>query len=145
MAEAKKRKTADLVYIDIGKVKFRNDDGTPRDEQEYLIVYEEEARFMRATYKKEAPKPITIVTKKGKTYTKEISGSRGGNKFRFGYVDKIIAVGKRKKTKLKWVTFYIPSGAKLSSYIEAAIKKIGNKPIRLMTPSKKSCQLLSVK
>jgi hypothetical protein len=144
MAEAKK-KEKNMVFIDIGKVSFFKPNAAAELEQEYLIVPEAAAKFLKASYKKLPPSPITVRPKRGKPYTKEISSNRSGARYKFGYVDKIITVGTKKKVKMKWISFYIPNGAKLRSYLEAALKKIGNKPIRLKTPANKTCQIASVK
>lgn len=147
MATTKKKSTV-KAFIDIGKVAMLQNDGKYKDEQEYVVIAEDLAKYIGASYTVKAPPPITV-TRGTKTFTKEVSVNTSGRPYKLGYVDKVTSTGKGRAKKVsvkyKWITIHIPQGAKLRTYINALMTKAKKKPIKLMTPNNVTTRLFDTK
>jgi hypothetical protein len=138
-------KTKDIVkaFIDIGKVPFVNEKGVVELQQEYVVVPEEAAKYMKVKYTTMTPKPSEIVRKDGKKYTREVSVNPTGVPHKFGFIEGINP--KTKALKVKWITIRIPRKAKLRTYIAALRILVQRKPSLFKMPSGKSVRLFDTK
>jgi hypothetical protein len=141
----KQKHALNKAFIDIGKVPVLQTDGTTKPEQEYVVVPEDLAKYIGATYTTTPPKPKEITKKGGGKYTREVSVTVIGKKYKIGYVDGTTGKGKARKVKFKWVTIHIPNGARLRTYINALMGKLKKKPVLLKTPAGKTTRLFDTK
>jgi hypothetical protein len=141
----KAKHSTQKAFIDIGKVPITQPDGTPKLEQQYVVIAEDLAKYIGATYTTVSPKPIQINKKGGKTFTREVSIQVGGKPYKLGYVAGTTGKGKARKVKYKWVTIHIPKGAKLRTYISTLTGKLKKRPVLLKMPSGKTVRLFEAK
>jgi hypothetical protein len=134
-------KTIIKAFISIGKIKKKDSKGVLHDQDTYIVLPEDNALFVGATYSKTPPagKTITITKGKraGKTYTKEAATYRSGTKYQFGYPNGTTGTGtgQNQPVKYKWISFYVPRHVNLSQFLSIIFTKITRKPDKLRMPS----------
>ncbi len=133
------------AFIDLGKVPIVQADGSTKQEQEYVVISEDLAKYIGAKYTTVSPAPKQVTTKGKKTFTREVSVRAAGRPHKIGYADGTTGTAKSRKVKIKWVTIHIPKGAKLRTYIDALMSKVTKKPVYLKMPSGKVTRLLATK
>jgi hypothetical protein len=128
------------VFISLGKFNQKTSNGVELIEK-YIVMREASAKYVGATYSPTVPPPRTVTIKSGKlagrTYTVEHSASISGTPYKFGFDDGFKLTGKpaKRKVKIKWVSFYVPTGVNLKQFISIIFTKITKKPILLKTPA----------
>ncbi len=120
------------VYISIGKQKIivNNKVGTAT---KYIVMSEDQAKLCGATYTRYAPEPITVKTKKGKTYQKLVPISIGKVHYRLGYVVGAKTVDGKKQPNIKWVPMPIPLGMNLKQMLQVVRTQFKKKPVYFQT------------
>lgn len=138
MATTKKK--LNKAFISLGKIK--GNDG--KDEEEYLVISEDLAKFMGAKYSTTPPVPKKVTTKIGgqtRIVERQHSVAITGRKYELGYVQGTKAVKsgktvtKKAVIKIKWVAIYCPYNMNTRKFINAVISKLTKKPGFLRMPS----------
>ena len=127
------------AFIPLGKITRTNSKGVAESIDEYIVMPEDKAKFIGATYTTKTPAPITIKVTKGKlagrTYTKEYAATISGTKYQLGYDGGKTGSGTKVKQKIKWVSFYLPKGVNLKLFLSLIKTKSTKAPLRLRMPS----------
>jgi hypothetical protein len=122
------------VYVNIGKqnITFGKKKGTAI---KYIAMSEEQAKLCGVTYTRYAPEPITVTTKKGKTYKRAVPISIGKVHYRLGYVDGTKTVDGKKQPNIKWVPLPVPLGMNLKQMLQVVRTQFKKKPVYFQTDS----------
>jgi hypothetical protein len=144
------KKNSNKVFVNGGKSPVRQADGTILNEDVIIVISEELAKYIGASYTVAAPAPKKILIKngalKGRTITREHSVKVQGVKYELGYRSKIIVKkgAKRTEPKVKWIPIHIPSGINLRTFLRIIANKFSRKPALLKTPSGKTTAFVNI-
>ncbi len=120
------------VYVPIGKHKIILNKKLVTVNR-HICMSEDQAKLCGATYTKYSPEPITITTKKGKTYQKLVPISMGKTPYSLGYVVGVKTENGKKVPNIKWVPLRIPPGMSLRKMLEIVRRQFKVKPLYFQT------------
>jgi hypothetical protein len=124
------------VYVSIGKVSIKKKNGQIKTEGKYITMSEDQAKITGVPYTRYAPAPITITTKKGKTFTREVPITVGKIYYRLGYVVGTKVVDGKKVPNIKWVPLPVPKGMNLKQMLQLVRSSLfKKKPVYFQTDS----------
>jgi hypothetical protein len=138
---ATQKKSLNKAFVNIGKVKVVKADGKVVLEDKIIVMSEELAKFVGATYTTKAPEPkkikITAGQLAGRTITRQQSVTVQGTKYELGYFDgKPIKKGtKSVGKKIKWISIHVPTGVTLRVFLGIVVSKFSKKPAFIRTPA----------
>jgi hypothetical protein len=121
------------VYVSIGKVSVKKKNGKIETQGRYITMSEDQAKLVSVPYTRYAPAPITVRTKKGKTFTREVPITIGKVHYRLGYVVGTKVVDGKKVPNIKWVPLPIPLGMNLKQMLQVVRILFKKKPVFFQT------------
>jgi hypothetical protein len=146
---ATKNKPLNKVFVATGKIPVQQSNGKIITEEQYIVLSEELAKYIGATYTNKPPAPKKVVIAKGalkgRTIQREHSVSVSGAKYELAYIDGTTTKpGTNKKVvKLKWIPIHIPKGISLREFIKVIATKFKKKPFLLKTPAGVSTRFIN--
>jgi hypothetical protein len=127
------------AFISLGKIARKNSKGTVKSVDEYIVMAEDQARFIGAKYTTTPPAPRTIRITKGKSagrsYTKEYAATIDGHVYALGYANGFTGSVPNLKVKIKWVSFYLPRSVNLKLFLSLIYIKTTKQALKLKMPS----------
>jgi hypothetical protein len=138
---ATKKKSLNKAFVNVGKVKVVQADGTIKPEDKIIVMSEDLAKYIGATYTTTAPAPkkITIAAGplKGRVIERQHSVKVHGTKYELGYFDgKPVKKGtKSVGAKIKWIPIHVPTGITLRVFLTIVTSKFSKKPAFIKTPA----------
>jgi hypothetical protein len=120
------------VYVAIGKQKIVVN-GKTGTATKYIVMSEDQAKLVGATFTRYAPVPITVTTKKGKSYQKLVPITVNKVHYRLGYVAGTKTVDGKKQVNIKWVPLPIPLGMNLKQMLQVVRTQFKKKPVYFQT------------
>jgi hypothetical protein len=137
------------VYVPLGKVFIRKSDGTQSTEERHLIMSELQAKLTGATYTKKIPAPITVKTKKGQTFTREVPLQVTRVRYKLYYLSGTKRVQVNGKSRIapvfSTVPLTIPQGMSFKQMLQIVRTKWKKKPTHVETPSGLKTRFINLK
>lgn len=136
-----KNKSLKKVFVSVGTANKKLANGVIIKEEKFIVLSEELAKYVGATYLSTPPLARKIEVKKGiltgRSYTREISTRITGTAYKVGYVDGLTAKveGKKRRAKIKWISLFVTEGVTLRILLKAIRTKFSKKPVYFKTPA----------
>jgi hypothetical protein len=143
------KKKSNKVFVYIGKVLIKGQDGKLKPQDKYLVMSEDLAKFVGATYLQKPPDDKKFVVQKGalkgRTITRSQSVAVTGSPYALGYRSTAVVKkgATRSEAKVKWIPIHVPVGVSLREFLKVVTSKFSKKPAFLKTPSGKTTALVN--
>lgn len=134
------KKKLNKVFVNIGKILVKGTDGKTKAQDKYIVMPEELAKYIGATYLNKPPDDKKFVVQngalKGRTITRSQSVAVSGKPYKLVYRStEVVKKGtKRTGAKEKQIPIHVPAGVSLREFLKA-VTKFSRKPAFLITPS----------